>query len=75
MRRIIIHSTEPGEEANYWVECPSLGIASQGDTIEEAIAMIKDAIQAYIEVLEEHGDPVPVENFEDQVEQVVLIEV
>lgn len=59
MRRIIIHSTEPAEEANYWVEYPVLGIASQGDTIEEAIAMIKDAIQAYIEVLEEHGDPVP----------------
>ncbi|MBI4709565.1 MAG: type II toxin-antitoxin system HicB family antitoxin [Nitrospirae bacterium] len=33
------------EDSGYWIECPSLpGCASQGDTIEEALGMIKDSI-------------------------------
>ncbi|HEC96738.1 MAG TPA: MerR family transcriptional regulator [Nitrospirae bacterium] len=40
------------EDGGYWVECPSLpGCASQGETIEEALAMIKDAIEGHLEVL------------------------
>ena len=40
------------EDGGYWVECPSLpGCASQGDTIEEALAMISDAIEGYLEVV------------------------
>lgn len=45
-------------EEGYSVSCPSLpGCASQGDTEEEALANIKDAIHDYVEVLEEmkHG--------------------
>ncbi|MCH8312658.1 MAG: MerR family transcriptional regulator [Nitrospinae bacterium] len=39
------------EDGGFWVECPSLpGCASQGDTVEEALAMIKDAIQGHLEV-------------------------
>ncbi len=42
------------EDGGYWIECPMLpGCASQGDTIEEALEMIKDAIKGHIEVLEE----------------------
>ena len=42
------------EDGGYWVECPGLpGCASQGDTIEEALENIKDAIKGHIEVLEE----------------------
>lgn len=38
------------EDGGFWVECPSLpGCSSQGDTIEEALEMIKDAISGYIE--------------------------
>ncbi|MBN1546039.1 MAG: type II toxin-antitoxin system HicB family antitoxin [Syntrophaceae bacterium] len=34
------------EDGGYWVECPKLpGCASQGDTVEEALSMIKDAIK------------------------------
>ena len=41
-------------EEGYSVSCPSLpGCASQGDTEEEALANIKDAIHDYVEVLEE----------------------
>jgi predicted RNase H-like HicB family nuclease len=42
------------EDGGYWIECPSLpGCASQGDTAEEALEMIKDAIKGHLEVVEE----------------------
>lgn len=42
------------EDGGFWVECSSLsGCASQGDTIEEALEMIKDAITGYLEVSKE----------------------
>jgi predicted RNase H-like HicB family nuclease len=42
------------EDGGYWVECPSLpGCASQGDTVEEALDMAKDAIEGHLEILEE----------------------
>ena len=41
-------------EEGYAVWCPSLpGCASQGETREEALANIQDAIQSYLEVLNE----------------------
>lgn len=39
------------EEGGFWVECPSLpGCGSQGETVEEALAMIADAIAVSVEV-------------------------
>ena len=44
------------EEGGFWVECPALsGCASQGDTVEEALMMIKDAIEGHFEVVTEKG--------------------
>lgn len=62
MRQVLIY---PGEDG-YWVaECPSLpGCISQGGSRDEAITNIKEAIAAYIEVLEEDGLRVPPETFE-----------
>lgn len=62
MREVVIHSGEDG----FWVaECPSLpGCISQGETRDEAILNIKEAISLYIEVLEEDGLPVPEEKFD-----------
>lgn len=41
-------------EEGYAVWCPGLpGCASQGETREEALANIQDAIQSYLDVLEE----------------------
>jgi antitoxin HicB len=55
--RVII---EPDEDGIYVVEVPSLpGCISQGRTRAEAIDNIKDAIAAYLESLDAHGDPVP----------------
>ena len=42
------------EDGGYWAECPALsGCASQGDTIEEALEMIEDAIEGHLEILDE----------------------
>lgn len=42
------------EDGGFWVECPSLpGCASQGDTVEEALDMMRDAIEGHLEVLAE----------------------
>ena len=62
MRQVVIY---PGEDG-YWVaECPSLpGCVSQGETRQDAIINIKDAIDLYISVLEDDGLPVPEERFE-----------
>ena len=51
---------EPAEEGGYVVTCPSLrGVATQGETLEEARAMAADAIQGYLECLQEDGLPIP----------------
>ena len=66
MRQVIIY---PGEDG-YWIaQCPSLPpCISQGKTKEEAISNIQEAIELYIEVLQEEGRVIP----EDQVETVTL---
>ncbi len=47
--RVILHPDT--EDGGFWVECPELpGCASQGDTVEEALSMIKDAIVGHLEV-------------------------
>ena len=49
-------------EGGYTVTVPSLpGCVTYGDTIEQAIAMAKEAIELYIESLKEHGEEVPTE--------------
>ena len=62
MREVILC---PGEDSGWVVECPSLpGCISQGETKEEAIKNIKEAISCYIHSLEEDNIPVPEEKFE-----------
>lgn len=51
---------EPNEPDGYLVTCPALpGLATQGDTLDEAYEMAHDAIQAYIESLIAEGRPIP----------------
>jgi predicted RNase H-like HicB family nuclease len=57
---IILH---PDLEGGYTVTVPALpGCITQGETLEEAIGMAKDAIQLYIESLIADGEPVPEEH-------------
>lgn len=59
MRKIVIHRSDPDEAVPYWVECPSLGIASSGESIEDAIRMIYEAIELHLEDLIAHGEAIP----------------
>ena len=62
MRQVVIY---PGEDGWWVAECPSLpGCISQGESGEQAVANIKEAIQGYVKALEEDGLPVPDERFE-----------
>jgi len=48
---------EPAPEGGYVVYCPSLpGCYSQGDTVEEALSNIKEAIQLCLEDMREAGE-------------------
>ncbi len=51
---------EPQEEGGYTVYVPALpGCLSQGETTEEAMANIKEAIIVYLESLRERGIALP----------------
>jgi len=61
LRQVIL---SPGEDGFWVAECPSLpGCISQGETRAGAIANIREAIDAYVSVLEEDGLEVPEEHF------------
>lgn len=51
---------EPNDPDGYLVTCPALpGLVTQGNTLDEALAMAKDAIEGYLISLIKHGDPIP----------------
>jgi antitoxin HicB len=53
---------EPNEDGGYTVHVPLLpGCISEGDTRKEALANIKEAIEAYCESLEADGEQIPSE--------------
>ena len=56
---VIIHIAEEG---GYWAEVPALpGCFSQGETFEETMKNIKEAIDLHVEVLQEEGQKIPVD--------------
>ncbi|MES1023918.1 type II toxin-antitoxin system HicB family antitoxin [Gloeocapsa sp. BRSZ] len=64
--RAIIH---PAEEGGYWAEVPALpGCITEGDTMEEVMANLKDAIEGWLDVANSH-------NAIDSTDQVVEIAV
>jgi predicted RNase H-like HicB family nuclease len=51
---------EPDQDGGYVVVCPSLpGCYSQGETIQEALANIREAIELCLEDLKKLGEPIP----------------
>lgn len=49
----------PEAEGGFSVIVPGLpSVATQGETVEEALAMARDAIGGYVEVMRESGWPV-----------------
>src|SRR5690242_21910365 len=65
IRRVMKNITLPivieGDADGYFVSCPALqGCYSQGETYEEAIANIKDAMRLHIEDRMADGEEIPV---------------
>jgi predicted RNase H-like HicB family nuclease len=62
MRQVILY---PGESGFWVAECPSLpGCVSQGETKENAIKNIREAIEGYVLALQDDGLAVPPERFD-----------
>lgn len=60
---------EKGRESGYVAHVPALkGCVSQGNSREEAVSNVKEAIEAYIEVLIEDGLSVPTEVGKETIE-------
>ena len=74
MKRYLVY-LESAEEGGYVVSCPDFpGCVSQGETRDEALEMIRDAIQGYIVSLEKYGEAVP-PGIDEKVEEVEAVEV
>jgi len=59
-------------EGRFTAIVPSLqGCISYGGTIDEAIEMVREAIEGYIESLRAHGEEIPTEK--DVLEYTVLV--
>ena len=57
MRQVVVY---PGEDGCWIVECQSLpGCVSQGQTKQDVIANIEEAVAGYVAALEEDGLSVP----------------
>jgi predicted RNase H-like HicB family nuclease len=62
---------EPEEVGGYSVQCPALpGCASQGETLDEALANIREAILGILAVRQKHGMPSAVDTPEAVAEEI-----
>lgn len=59
-------------ERCFSVYCPVLDVYSEGDTVEEALANIREAIELKLEVLVEEKEELPMENDEVMVARVAV---
>ncbi len=50
-------------DGGYHAFCPALpGCRTEGDTMDEALVNIREAIELYLESLRDHGEDFPVED-------------
>jgi len=54
-KQILLTGIIKEEDKGYSVVCPELNVASQGETFEETINNIKEAVGLYIESAEQLG--------------------
>ncbi|MER3544906.1 MAG: hypothetical protein C4311_10000 [Chloroflexota bacterium] len=60
---------ERDEDGVYIATCPALpGCYSQGDTYQEALENLKDAMKLHIQARQSLGEPIPIEVALDRVE-------
>ena len=59
---------EPCEEGGYTVTFPDLkGCITEGDTLEEALHMAKEALELYLYNLEDDGDSIPISSLPNNI--------
>jgi len=56
------------------VHCPSLGIVSQGNSVEDAMKMIKEAVELYLEEMPEKYDELEIERNSLPIFSVIEVE-
>jgi len=60
-RYTIILDRQP--DGGFHTYCPALrGCHSQGDSLDEAVDNMREAVEVYIESLAAHGEPIPTED-------------
>jgi len=53
---------QKAEEGGFWAEVPALpGCYSQGETVEETMENIREAIEGHVEALRQEGQGIPLE--------------
>lgn len=61
MRYTALFEAEP--DGGYHAFCPALpGCHAEGDTLDEAVANLREAMSVYVESLQAHGEPLPIED-------------
>lgn len=54
---VVVHEADEG---GFWVEVPALpGCYSQGESVEDALGNVREAIALYLEVLRDEGRDAP----------------
>ncbi len=68
---------EPSEDGGFFVECPVLqGCYTSGETFDEAMNNIKEAMRAHIEDRLADGEAIPTDiNITEPIETLVSVEV
>ncbi len=57
---VVLHKAEEG---GYWADVPALeGCFSQGETVEECMINIKEAIESHLTALQEEGRRLPADD-------------
>ncbi len=57
MKYLVIMERGPNNYSAYVPDLP--GCTSAGDTADECLAGIREAIEGHLEVMREYGDPIP----------------
>ncbi|MBW7864575.1 MAG: type II toxin-antitoxin system HicB family antitoxin [Candidatus Hydrogenedentes bacterium] len=68
MKYLVIIEKGPNNFSAYVPDLP--GCASAGNTVEDLLVGIREAIEGHLEVMREYGDPIP-----EPVSQPVFVEV
>ena len=56
---VVVHSAEEG---GFWVDVPALpGCYSQGESVDESLQNVTEAIELYLEVLMDEGRDAPLD--------------